>query len=247
MMVAIIMTTLRSSIPSKEPYFDAVGTQSELNGDEFPYGLSRNKVTSIYPAVLPLVNQHRYMPENNQRILINLASYTKHFKVKTITFVSVTSLTTIQTQKCIPEIEFAYGSTSVTCGRKRRAIVRSLDDKSEGIQSAIHPSDVQPMEPTDLSTLELRTRENRQIVSSKEEDALDEEQWSSVTPQSNHFRQKRFFVHFVATTTSISSTLFSTTTTKTVYLLGTIANRQLVCLPDGYAVCSSSYSSPTPS
>lgn len=115
------------------------------------------------------------------------------------------------------------------------------------------------MEPTDLSSLELRTRENRQIsngqilsdnqriVSSKEENALDEEQWSSVTPFSNHFRQKRFFVHFVATTTSISSTLFSTTTTKTVYLLGTIAIRQLVCLPDGYAVCSSSYSSSPPS
>jgi hypothetical protein len=118
-----------------------VGTRSAINGDEFPYGLSRNKVTNIYPAV---VNPHRYTPENNQRILINLASYTKHFKVKTITFVSVTSLTTIQTQKCIPEIEFAYGSTSVACGRKRRAIAQTLDNKSKGIQSAIHPADVHP-------------------------------------------------------------------------------------------------------
>lgn len=137
----------------REPYYDTLETQNDFNEHRFPYVLSRSKVTNDYP--LSLEQEHRYNTpaeknNNNKRILINLASRTNftnllnNLKTKTITFVAVTSLTYVKTLKCIPAVEFIQGSSSVTCGRKRRGIVEAVEEKSDEIQFEITPSDVQP-------------------------------------------------------------------------------------------------------
>jgi hypothetical protein len=76
-----------------------------------------------------------------------------------------------------------------------------------------------------------RTFNRHQVVSSKDEDEL--------TSPLKYSREKRLFFHFVTTTTVINYSFTSTTVTKTVSLLNTLAfpGAYLICRPDGYAVC----------
>jgi hypothetical protein len=77
-----------------------------------------------------------------------------------------------------------------------------------------------------------RTFNRHQVVSSKDED-------EGTSSPASYSRGKRFFFHFVTTTTVISYSFLSTTVTKTVSLLNTLAfpGAYLICRPDGYAVC----------
>jgi hypothetical protein len=77
-----------------------------------------------------------------------------------------------------------------------------------------------------------RTFNRQQAVSSKDEDEV-------TSSPVEYSRGKRFFFHFVTTTTVINYSFSSTTVTKTVSLLNTLAfpGASLICRPDGYAVC----------
>jgi hypothetical protein len=77
-----------------------------------------------------------------------------------------------------------------------------------------------------------RTFNRHQIVSSKDEDEL-------ISSPVEYSREKRLFFHFVTTTTVINYSFISTTVTKTVSLLNTLAfpGAYLICCPDGYNVC----------
>ena len=100
------------------------------------------------------------------------------------------------------------------------------------------------LEPTRLSSSwDLRMKDDyvqrtddgtfnrQQIISSKDED--------EVTSPVKYSREQRLFFHFVTTTTVINYSFSSTTVTKTVSLLNTLAfpGAYLICRPDGYTVC----------
>jgi hypothetical protein len=76
---------------------------------------------------------------------------------------------------------------------------------------------------------------NHEIMSSKNEENLS----GMPSEHGGNLRDKRFFFHFVTTTTLINYSFYSTIITKTVSLINTVFNpgALLICRPDGYAVC----------
>ncbi|XP_057368657.1 uncharacterized protein LOC130689733 [Daphnia carinata] len=186
------------------------------------------------------VNRYQPLPQNNARFVINFSSLSPLLnKVKTITFTITSSVTFTKVQSCLPTNQFYTSAfTSVTCRRKRSAIVESSD-----VQLTINPTNMQPIEPTIVSALNAPSgnAERPLISSSKDEDLLDEKQNSQAMPQSKQSRMQRLFFHFVTTTTVVSYTFFSATSTKTVSFVS-VGNAQgpgyLTCRPEGYIVCS---------
>ncbi|KAI9559250.1 hypothetical protein GHT06_016039 [Daphnia sinensis] len=226
----------------KEPYLNAIQIPKSFQENQYPDVESRNKLdNSRYgPSFL-----QQMKPQFNPRIVVNLASRTNLLnKVKTITVTFISSVTFTSVQSCIPSTEFYPGSTAVACRRKRRELNEPLDNNLGAIQQfAIRPSNVQPVEPTVLSSVDPSAVKagndmifHHGIASSKDEDNLSG--WPSVTLKPlGYSRGERLFFHFVTTTTAISYTFLSTTVTKTVNLLYPYFGGQLVCLPQGYAVC----------
>ncbi|XP_032783032.1 uncharacterized protein LOC116920955 [Daphnia magna] len=237
--------TIPTYSQDKQPYSNAIENANNMDEDQFPDVQSRGKfgVSRYRPWFL----QHQ-TPQYNPRIVINLASRTNLLnKVKTVTFTFTSSVTFTSVQSCIPSTEFSPGSAGVTC-RKRRGVLESSHSKLETSQFAIAPSDVQRVEQTVLTSqdptagngpLANDAAANHGVVSSKDEDTLDELSNVVTLKPVGYLRDKRFFFHLVTTTTAISYTFLSTTVTKTVNLLSPMPAPigQLVCLPQGYAVC----------
>ncbi|KZS14719.1 Uncharacterized protein APZ42_020086 [Daphnia magna] len=235
----------KNPIPSqvKEPFSNIIQNSKSVQEDQFPDVELRNKLgNSRYrPSFL-----QQLKPQFKPRIIINLASRTNLLnKVKTITVTFTSSVTFTSVQSCIPSTEFFPGLTAVACRRKRRELDESPDNKLATLQQfAITPSNVQSVEPTVLSPVDPTAVKpgndaivNQGIVSSKDEDTLEELSNVTLKPV-GYLRDKRFFFHLVTTTTAISYTFLSTTVTKTVNLLNPFfGTGQLVCLPQGYAVC----------
>nr|WBD92714.1 putative cladoceran-specific protein type 1 [Daphnia magna] len=243
-MVRLGASSIAQNLPTtnEQPHFRTVQNPKRVHENQLLDVQLRNKLgnSRYWPSFL-----EQLKPQFNPRIIINLANRTNLLnKVKTITFTFTSSLTFTSVQSCIPSTDFFPGFNAVAC-RKRRGLVESSDLGTS--QFTITPSDVQPMEPNVLSWLDPSV-ENRQsgnnptvnanVVSSKDDGTLDK--WQSVTlkPLGHYSRGKRLYLHFVTTKTAISYTSLSTTLTKTVNLLNPFFGAgQLVCLPQGYAVC----------
>ncbi|KAI9559247.1 hypothetical protein GHT06_016036 [Daphnia sinensis] len=229
----------------KQPYLDAIENANNVDEGQFPDVQMRGKlgVSRYRPSFM-----QQLKPQYNPRIhFINLASRTNLLnKVKTVTFTFTSSVTFTSVQSCIPSTEFSPGSAGVNC-RKRRGVLESSGSNLENNQFAIAPSGVQPVEQTVLSSRDPTGENgpfandltaNHGVVSSKDEDTPDELSNVTLKPV-GYLRGKRFFFHLVTTATAISYTFLSTTVTKTVNLLSQMdpLMGQLICVPQGYAVC----------
>lgn len=80
---------------------------------------------------------------------------------------------------------------------------------------------------------------NHEILSSKNEGALGDLPAGYTSPAADvNWREKRLFFHLVTTSTLLNYAFISTTITKTVHLLNSLfLGGQLICRPEGYAVC----------
>ncbi|XP_046459120.1 uncharacterized protein LOC124205689 isoform X2 [Daphnia pulex] len=246
-----------SAFPQARPYLNAVENPNDEEGeDQFPVQVQgRRKTMNSFPTRFRPSFLQPKPQKDDPRFLINLASpnlITR--KVKTITFTLTSSLTFTSVQSCIPSAQFYTGAADIACRRKRRGgIVAPLDaldiSKPEDTEFAITPTDVQPVEPTELTSLDLSNEHhqwaknqtlNHGLVSSMNEDLnADATAESLVSTPAVRSRGQRFFVHLVTTTTVTSYSFLSTTVTKTVSLLNTLLNPGggLICLPYGYSVC----------
>ena len=77
---------------------------------------------------------------------------------------------------------------------------------------------------------------NQNIISSKDEPNGMHESF----PEEENSRSKRFlyFLRYVSTATSISYSFVSTTITKAVNLISSFGISQLICMPQGYVLCT---------
>jgi len=158
---------------------------------------------------------------------------------KTIYYFTTATTTFTFTTTCISTAQFAAGSSTVIC-RRRRDLLEYLSAAERIHQESQSEADISPSHvqgervvPTARSMPDLVDEQQFHLASSKDEEGLSPETYNSAGGEDAVARYKRLFISTTIVTTYVFSTI-TTTRTLSANLAGALS---LSCRPSQFTYC----------